>query len=125
MSKQFYVWVTVLTDAYTDLLISKFVRRGYDVSPGSSSGEVSRPGPYSSLISLDVSTSTNTKVKDKVLDAAKFLDEVKTVLGEFKALYYSIIVQEVGGQLSWVGSNMPKPKKEEPTRFDKVSAEAE
>jgi hypothetical protein len=122
MSRAFYVWITVLTDAYTDLLVAKLVRRGYSISPAAEDGTISTPGPYSSLISLHVLLSDNAKVKDKAIHAAEFHDELKTIFGEFKGLFYSMVVQESGGKNTtcWSGGNMPKPPRKEPTRFDKV-----
>lgn len=128
MSKKFYVWVVALTSAYTESLIGKFVKRGYVVRPLDRSGSVTIEGSHSATIALEIETPDTDKMKKKAegLDAEKFIDEVKTILGESKAMFHTIIVHEVTGPTwCWSGSNLPKPEKKEPTRFDKVGSDKE
>lgn len=103
MARNFYVWATILTPSAARLLISGFVERSYHVAPLALGEQVIQEDQASTLVAISL-TKYETPVNTN--DVA---GEVVKILDGLEAKYYSIIVSDLSGNLSWCGSNIVLP----------------
>lgn len=102
---QFYVWVTLVSSASADTLVSGLVRKGLQVGPLASSGKLTSVGGGATLLAMDVDWSTKS---DEPHYAMKKL--VEEAMSESSITYHSIIAEHRGGTTTWGVGNSERPK---------------
>lgn len=115
--KTFYVFLTVLSDALKGALLSACLDEGMKVGPLGRGGGSQWDGEASTLLGLKIEVDNGYESLKAVKDPAAMNDKMREVLDKVGMVYHSLIVHEMGGSFSWVGSNIKMPKK---TRFEKV-----
>lgn len=106
---QFVVWITCLLESYEDRIIAGMVKKGYQVGPAASGGQVSikYDNGASVLIALRVDSS---KEDVKAVEISK---DIMDVLKDNNFLYYSVIVSALTSSC-WNGANVVLPKPAQP-----------
>jgi hypothetical protein len=95
----FFVWITALTGFYERDIIYQLVSKGYDVGPAmSQSISLQSEKTAGVLIALRVE-------KFGPIDHKQLWGEIKEILTNIKAKYYSIIVAPYSPTSAWDGGN--------------------
>jgi hypothetical protein len=130
--KNFYVWATLISDRAANELVVGLVRRGFQVEPLADDNTLTNVGEVSVLCALNVIADHVPATLPEGRGPQHWvLDRVTEVLDETKNAYYSLIIFEIGGTCTWIGSNIKLPKKvadeppavkddEPPTAIDKM-----
>lgn len=122
----FFAWVTATTNLSADPLIAGLVREGYEVKVLADSGNLIEQGEISCLISLRICrTVTGTPGQSP---QRQVLEAISGIYERMGATYHSIIVQAVGGSVTWEGSNIklpptPAPAPPAKTKYDRLNEE--
>lgn len=93
-SRTYFVWITLLSDAYAEHLVGRLVRRGYNVGPISrQSGHLvlHNDDKPSAIFSVRVTFKFDNDESAKVSNA---LEEMKDTLEYLKIKYHSLIISE-------------------------------
>ena len=104
----FYVWVTVLTDGFTEQLIGRLVRRNWEVSSLGNTLSLRNDDNLATLLAFSMAkTPKSDKAEDEVTQS-KALDEVKDVLKRLELKYHSLIVVAGAPGCTWCLGNITK-----------------
>lgn len=103
----FYVWVTAITDAYTDQIIGRLVRRNWKVVALGNTLSLRNDDNLATLIAFSMAKAPKDAAAENEITQSKALDEVKDVLKRLDVKYYTLIVTQSAG-CTWSLGNVTK-----------------
>lgn len=122
----FYVWVTLMSDRAANGLAVGLIRRGFQAEALAASNELTIPGEVSTICAIKLHADHLPEKLPKDTGPQNWcMNHVTAVLNAGQDSYYSVIVQHLGGQCTWRGSNIQLPKKQEPEVATPVEPEPE
>lgn len=95
--RSYYVWVTAISDTYTEQLVGRLVRRGWGVSIMSNT--------LSALMSFTITKASKGDKPEDEITLAKAIEEVIDVMKVLGAKYHSIVVTETC-RATWILGNI-------------------
>lgn len=90
----FYVWVTTVSDSYTEQFVGKLVRRNWKVAALGNMLSHYDSDNVASVVAFSMSKVQKNVEPENEITKAKALEDVKDVLKRLKVYYYSVIVAE-------------------------------
>lgn len=101
----FYVWVTAVSDSYTEQLVGRLVRRGWEMGALGNTLSLHNDQNLATLVAFSMAKAPKSDKPEDVVDQAKALEEVKDVLKRLKVHYYSLVVVQPAG-CTWCMGNV-------------------
>lgn len=109
-NNHFNVWITSVSDSYTEAVVGRLVRRGWEVKSLGKSLSLGNEDNLAVLIAIAIARQLPANdVQDTV---TIIYDEIKDVLKAFKVKYYSLVVIETSA-CTWSLGNVTKSLIEE------------
>lgn len=103
----FYVWVTAVSDAYTEQLVGRLCRRGWRVGALGNVLSLRNEDNLATVVALSITKLVTDDKPDSQLTEAKALSEVQDVLKRLNVRYYSIVLARPCG-CTWMMGNCSK-----------------
>lgn len=94
--KRYNVWITTERPTFVDELITRLVKRGFNVGPLGRTLKISRPETTTSVISLDVFRSPRDDDETKEYTPTGIYAEVNNILTICNGKFTSIVIAEAG-----------------------------
>jgi len=114
----YYVWITTITDSYTEQLVGRLIRRNWKISALGNNLSLRNSDNLATLVAF--SMSKVTKDKDEEMSPSKALDELKDILKRLDIKYHTLVVTQPGG-CTWTLGNVTKSLLEkEQLEFKKI-----
>lgn len=105
---QCYVWVTLLTDAYTEQFVGRLVRRNWEVCSLGNTLSLRNDDNVTTLLAFSMAKTPKSDKPEDALDQSKALDEVKDVLKRLDVKYCSLVVVTGAPGCTWCLGNVTK-----------------
>ncbi len=107
----YYVWVTAISDSYTESIVGKLVRRNWEVSPLGGTLFLKNDDNLTTVLSFSMSKISKSEKLENELTMTTAVAEVKDVLERLGVRYYSVVLTQVAGA-NWSLGNMRKSELE-------------
>ena len=101
----FYVWVTALSDSYTEQLVGRLCRRGWKMGALGNTLSLHNEDNLATLVAFSMSKAPKDDKPDNEVTQSKALEEVKDVLKRLNVKYYSLVVTQTTG-CTWCMGNI-------------------
>lgn len=101
----FHVWVTAISDSYTEQLVGRLVRRNWKVSALGNTLSLHNEDNLATLVAFSMAKTPKSEKPEDEVALATALEEVKDVLKRLKVHYYSLIVTQTSG-CTWCAGNV-------------------
>lgn len=104
----FYVWLTVITDGFTDQLVGRLVRRNWEVGALGNTLSLRNDDNLATLLAFSMSKTPKSDKPEDEVTQSKALEEIKDVLKRLDAKYHSLIVVAGNPGCTWCLGNFTK-----------------
>jgi hypothetical protein len=101
----FYVWVTAISDSYTEQLVGRLVRRNWRVGSLGNTLALHNDENLATLVALSMAKVPKSDKEEDQVTQSKALEEVKDVLKRLGVHYYSLVVVQPAG-CTWCMGNI-------------------
>ena len=101
----FYVWVTTLTDSYTEQIVGRLVRRNWRIGSIGNALSLTSTENLATFMAFSMAKTPKDDKPENEITIAKALDEVKDVLKRLKIQYYSLVASVPAG-CTWCLGNI-------------------
>ena len=107
-SVSYYVWITTVTDVYTESIVGRLVRRGWNVGPLGGTLSLRNDKNMATFLAFSLSRTPKSDKPEDALDQSKAIEEVKDVLKRLDVTYHSLIVVTGQPGCTWCLGNVTK-----------------
>jgi hypothetical protein len=104
---KFHVWLTVITDGFTEQIVGKLVRRNWKVMALGNTLSLRSEDNLATVLAFSMTKKAKSDEPDDEITQSIALEEVRDVVKRLNVKYYSLIVTQSGG-CTWVLGNITK-----------------